>query len=294
MRPETTERELAQQLREFWSQQDAYYGSISDGSGPEDVVPPDVNALIGPITRAAHRILDVGCGEGSKLRLLSCAPARAVGIDFSPLALQRARDKLPEAQFAVGNAAQLPFADNSFDCVYSTYTLEHVLDAERVLVEMVRVLAPGGHLIIVCPNFGSPLQGSPCSTEDPWKRLKRRLGLSLRWWVRPPTGLEWESVTPRVLTEGRYESDWDATCEPYAGTLVASLRRAGFRIPISSSMIGWVPPHAWSPRSHGSLRRWAGTLVPGLLVALGQMGVGPGRFYGPLIVIAAQKPGRVE
>lgn len=108
-----------------------------------------------------ERLLDVGTGPAVLLAELARSPSppvRACGIDSSPEMLARA-PVLPDAwSLGVGDAASLPFEDNSFDVVTASYLL-HVLDAgdrRRVLGETRRVLRPGGRLgtITVAPPRG--------------------------------------------------------------------------------------------------------------------------------------------
>lgn len=68
---------------------------------------------------------------------------------------------------AIGEA--LPFADNSFDVVYSTNVLEHVTDPKKCLAEAVRVCKPGGFIQIVVPNYGSFYDGHYASFYLPYQ-----------------------------------------------------------------------------------------------------------------------------
>ena len=109
------------------------------------------------------RLLDVGCGTGK----LAIAAARrtgpqgfVVGIDATPamidLAHERARRENSVAEFRVGVAERLPFADEEFQAVTSSYFFHHLpsdVKAEA-LAEMWRVLAPGGRLIVT--DYGRP------------------------------------------------------------------------------------------------------------------------------------------
>lgn len=99
------------------------------------------------------RVLDVGCGAGSALRLLDerlhCEHA-PVGIDVSSVAISRARaasrvSERPPA-FARASALALPFRDGTFDLVISSYLIRELDDEEMrtFLLEVKRVLAPGG------------------------------------------------------------------------------------------------------------------------------------------------------
>jgi SAM-dependent methyltransferase len=102
--------------------------------------------------RPGEAILEVGCGAGSLVRLLAKRLGRANPItaaDVNPFLLREAaalaaEDGLAKAiEFTHGNAESLPFADNSYDCVYSVTVLEEC-DADRALAEIMRVLRPGG------------------------------------------------------------------------------------------------------------------------------------------------------
>jgi SAM-dependent methyltransferase len=93
------------------------------------------------------RILDVGCGPRGSLDWATDAAAR-VGLD--PLA-----DRYVELEvdsramdYVKGVAEQMPFGDDSFDVVSSINSLDHVDDARRAAAEMIRVLRPGGLLLI--------------------------------------------------------------------------------------------------------------------------------------------------
>ena len=101
-----------------------------------------------------QNILDVGCGiGGSTLYLANKFAAEATGITLSPVQASRARERAIEADleervcFEVANALDMPFADNSFDLVWSLESGEHMPDKKKFLQECYRVLQPGGTLI---------------------------------------------------------------------------------------------------------------------------------------------------
>ncbi len=101
------------------------------------------------------RILDVGCGiGGSSLYLAEKLGAEATGITLSPVQAQRAQARATElgiraAQFLVADALNMPFADNTFDLVWSLESGEHMPDKTKFLQECARVLKPGGKLLMV-------------------------------------------------------------------------------------------------------------------------------------------------
>ncbi|MHB8837203.1 MAG: class I SAM-dependent methyltransferase [Candidatus Methylomirabilia bacterium] len=99
--------------------------------------------------------------EAKNTRILVWAARRgahAFGVDISrPIVLQaRAAFGREPLRAAVADIRELPFADASFDAVYSMGTIEHFRDSERALHEMVRVLRPGGCAIIGVPNRHDP------------------------------------------------------------------------------------------------------------------------------------------
>lgn len=96
-------------------------------------------------------VLDVGCGTGVMTRELTKHvgdTGSATGFDLSESMLAVARERCPDATFKQGNVIELPFADQSFDVVVSSFMLMFVPDPEKALREMRRVLKPGGRLVV--------------------------------------------------------------------------------------------------------------------------------------------------
>lgn len=94
----------------------------------------------------ARRVLDVGCGGGVLARRLSAAGREVVGVDPSPAQVDRARAAGVVVEQA--GAEQLPFADESFDAVVSSCSIKHWRDRPAGLAECLRVLRPGGPLVV--------------------------------------------------------------------------------------------------------------------------------------------------
>jgi O-antigen biosynthesis protein len=101
----------------------------------------------------SRRVLDVACGEGYGTALLAARGARsAVGVDVDEPTITHARLNHREAEFVLGDVRELPFEDATFELVVSFETIEHVPNAERALVELKRVTAEDGLLLVSTPN----------------------------------------------------------------------------------------------------------------------------------------------
>lgn len=105
---------------------------------------------------ASDSLLDVGCGTGAAVREAAPRVARAVGVDLSPVMLERAGELaqgLPNVEFhEVDTRDPLPFGDDEFTAVMCTTAFHHFPRPEHALREMARVLAPGGRLVIADLN----------------------------------------------------------------------------------------------------------------------------------------------
>lgn len=92
-------------------------------------------------------VLEVGTGTGVQLRELSATAKSAIGVDLHTSYL-----KPPQSNFTYYDGVNLPFADKSFDVIYSSNTMEHVMDEPGLHREMKRVLRPNGVAIHVVPS----------------------------------------------------------------------------------------------------------------------------------------------
>ena len=74
---------------------------------------------------------------------------RVIGLDFSPRMLELARRQVSGVEFQLGDVTALPFGDGTMDAVTIAFGLRNLVDRERGLREMLRVLKPGGRLVIL-------------------------------------------------------------------------------------------------------------------------------------------------
>lgn len=98
------------------------------------------------------RVLDVGCGIGDVVRMLSDRSLRSTGVDISMHSLTIARGASPSGDYVAASADRLPFPDGTFDALISIEVLEHLPDDRAGAIEMARVLKPNGLLVASVPN----------------------------------------------------------------------------------------------------------------------------------------------
>jgi len=108
------------------------------------------------------RVLDAGCGTGEQTLLAAASGADALGVDISPLAIERARGKASargvKARFEVADALRLGELDLTFDTIIDS-GLFHVFDDDgrvRYVDSLASVLRPGGHLYLMCFSDRQP------------------------------------------------------------------------------------------------------------------------------------------
>ncbi len=114
---------------------------------------PFMAEAVGFSRYAGKRLLEIGCGLGTDLAQFARGGAVTTGLDLTPggVALARRRFDLDglKGTFLVGDAENLPFADDHFDVVYSFGVLHHTPDTARAFREVFRVLRPGGDAVVM-------------------------------------------------------------------------------------------------------------------------------------------------
>lgn len=138
-----------EQLREFYNSN--YYSKhfrLDTSSWHDRVVASRLGDLAG------KHVLDIACGGGAWLALMSQLGAQIFGADISDKAISYCREVFPHGQFVVSPAESLPFPDDSFDLVTCLGSLEHFGDKPAALKEMLRVARPDAQILILVPNAG--------------------------------------------------------------------------------------------------------------------------------------------
>jgi len=98
------------------------------------------------------RVLDLGCGDGSRVRVLQSLGWNAVGLDFDEVAIAPGRQE--GLDLRAGTLEAQSFDDGAFDAVTMSHLIEHVPKPEAILRECMRIMKPRGTLSILTPNAG--------------------------------------------------------------------------------------------------------------------------------------------
>lgn len=214
------------------------------------------------------KILDVGCGEGSRLEILTSKYNEKYGIDLSKDAIKLAKKNYPRSNFRVANAEKIPFSDGMFDLVFSAFTIEHTVNPEKIIEEMLRVVSDGGLVIIIAPNYGAPNRRSPNSIESPIIKMFKGLFLDFS----TNNELNWMKVVPKKIYN---QIDDDTTIEPYVYSLVKYLIKNGYSVNSSSSL--WeLEEFSLNPRK----------LITNIL---GRLKIFPFKYWGPQLFVVINK-----
>lgn len=119
--------------------------------GRRRIIASFVKEICERVSDREPRIVDIGCGTGANLKMLSQFGA-AEGVDISQDALEFCRAR-GLTNVKLGAAESLPYEDGQFDLVTALDVVEHLDDDVAGLREMHRVLRPGGHILLFVPTF---------------------------------------------------------------------------------------------------------------------------------------------
>ncbi|MBD1942201.1 methyltransferase domain-containing protein [Coleofasciculus sp. FACHB-712] len=182
---------------------------------------------VGEGLTAPANILDVGCGiGGSSLYLAQKFNAAATGITLSPVQATRAKERAAIAglsdrtSFQVADALNMPFADDSFDFVWSLESGEHMPNKQKFLQECYRVLKPGGTFLMAtwCHR---PVGGADGQlTDDERKHLAEIYRVyALPYVISLP---EYETLARKVSFENIRTADWSKAVAPFWDIVIDS------------------------------------------------------------------------
>jgi SAM-dependent methyltransferase len=129
--------------------------------------------------RPEDRVLDCGCGLGWVIKVFDeVAPSQLTGIDSDLTRLRRAQAELDRVPISAGSVMALPYPDGHFDKVILSEVLEHVPDDLSALLEVRRVVRPGGVIAITVPYRNYPFLWDPINwTLERFGRPPIREGL---------------------------------------------------------------------------------------------------------------------
>jgi ubiquinone/menaquinone biosynthesis C-methylase UbiE len=195
-------------------------------------------AFLLPHLQPGMRLLDAGCGTGSITLGLAQAVARrgeGIGIDNSPQAIASAGATASalgrrDIRYLVGDVADLPFADSTFDAVFCSAVLQHLREPLNALREFRRVLRPGGVVGVADVD----MDGSIIAPADPALEVAGKLLADLR--AQTSGGdvrigkhlrrLLHEAGFERIVASVRADTDGDAVSVRRTGAFWSAYYRA--------------------------------------------------------------------
>ncbi len=243
---ETLNRQLAQSRdRHFGNVQETYIKFAEDYFWDETKQDARIQDLVRHgFLPGKSDILDVAAGCGQFLFRALEMGYNCYGIEPEQWKLDFIREKTrvmnrPQewsARVLKAFGENLPFPDNSFDCVNSVQTLEHVQSPERVIAELVRVVKPGGGINLHCPDYRSTFEGH---YKLPWLPLFPRI-LAKKYLAllkRPSAGLDsiCYVTRPRIM-------DWIRQAEQGKRFLVFDEYRLAFENALRRRGLLWAAP----------------------------------------------------
>jgi len=161
--PASRSMNLKKQVQTFWQQTpcDSWFSDAQPGTSDfyrtldehRYRVHPKLLSSVGFENTRGLRVLEIGCGCGSEAERFARAGADYTAVDLTNAAVSITQRRFQlaglQGNFTQGDAENLPFADGSFDLVYSHGVLHHTPDTARTIQEVYRVLSPSGRAVIM-------------------------------------------------------------------------------------------------------------------------------------------------
>lgn len=205
-----------------------YYDQIYKKKGVGAMRPLDYYRQVFAYLNAmsGKNLLDVGAGTGHLLKIAEEAGLNVYGTDISPEAVRVAKENVSSANLVVAAGENLPFQNKFFDYVVCFGSLEHFLDMDKGVEEMIRVAKSDAKYMIVVPNknyflwkfrgeYGTKQRDmkETLMSYDEWKDFFRKHGLAVKNVYHDPW--PWQSVkifkhkNPwRILRRAFYRFIW--------------------------------------------------------------------------------------
>lgn len=136
------------ELREAWEKNAAAWIAWAREPGHDSYWRFHRDLFLEIVPAPSGRTLDVGCGEGRLARDLAALGHDVVGVDASPTMVAAAREAARDMELHVADAADLPFADESFGLVVAFMSFQDVDELGDAVRSAARVLSPGGRLCL--------------------------------------------------------------------------------------------------------------------------------------------------
>ena len=153
--------------RQLWDDEATDFDDAPD----HGLADPDTRAawrklLLDVLPAAPARVADLGCGTGTLTRLLTDEGYRVDGVDFSAEMIRRARAKVPDARFVVGDAAIPALRPHSYDVVLSRHVLWAMPDPATAFARWVELLGASGTVVLVEGLWETGAGLSACECEQ--------------------------------------------------------------------------------------------------------------------------------
>lgn len=210
------------------------------------------------------RVLDVACGPGAVLAAFAPLVRHAVGVDLTIAMLREARARGREGQrlsLVCGAGERLPFGDGAFSLAVTTWAVHHFADPRGVLSEMVRVVRPGGRLVV----------GDSVASTDPGRRARQNAIER----VRDPSHVE-------MLSAPGLASLLESFGLVLTGTIEGEMPR---------DLEEWCQISGASPEVAARVRTMLIKTIPGDLAGLAPVADGSTvRFRHRWVIVAGRKP----
>jgi len=254
-------------VQNLWAES-KYYLKISQ---KEDFSHPGY-LLIQKFAKNSTRILDVGCGDGSKLSRLGNNNTLRVGCELSQTGVKLGNKKFHQIFFTRSSGESLPFNDNTFDITTCLYVLEHTSKPEKIIKEIIRVTKNKGLFFFMAPNFGAPNRASPNNQDSRYKKLI--IGLIKDIFINKPE-LKWHKVESKKISIEEFARDDDTTVEPYLRSLLLFLRKFPVKIVSANSF--------WDQELDNPNK------IQIVFKKFSRLGIYPLEYWGPHLFVAGRK-----